>query len=193
MAIRPIYEVPDPILTKVAEPVAVVDEEIRELLDDMAETMFAAPGIGLAAPQVGVLKRVMVAAIPVRDGLSEEEPGDDGLNSSAFLTELVNPVIVEKEGAICFDEGCLSVPDMILKVDRWRRIVVEALDRNGDPMRFEARGFYAVILQHEMDHLDGITLYSRLSKLKAALYLKQLKRLKRNGPGPSAGTSSPAG
>lgn len=193
MAIRPIYEVPDPVLTKVAEPVDVVDDSIRVLLDDMAETMFAAPGIGLAAPQVGVLQRVLVAAVPIRDGVSEEQPEDEEANNKVHVTELINPKIVEREGSIHCEEGCLSVPDITVDVERWERIVIEALDRQGEPLHFEARGFYAVIFQHEIDHLDGITLYSRLSKLKRALYLKKLKKQRRDGSGPPAGAppSSP--
>ena len=178
MAIRPIIEVPDPILNQVAAPVGAVDDEIRVLLDDMAETMFAAPGIGLAAPQVGVPKRVIVAAVPVREGLSEEQEGDDEVDK-AFVTEVVNPVIVEKEGKIRCDEGCLSVPEITVEVDRAERIVIEGLDRQGQSIRFEARGFFAVVFQHEIDHLDGITLYSRLGPLKRKLYTKKLQKLRR--------------
>ncbi len=181
MAILPIIEVPDPILKKVAEPVATVDDRVRTLLDDMAETMYAAPGIGLAAPQVGVSERILVAAVPVRDGLSDEQDGDEELGSESFLTELINPVIVEREGIILFDEGCLSVPELTIEVERSERIVIEALDRNGESIRIEARGFYSVVFQHEMDHLDGVTLVDRISKLKRALYLK--KRKKRRGAG----------
>lgn len=178
MAIRPIIEVPDPTLSQVAAPVSTVDDEIRVLLDDMAETMFAAPGIGLAAPQVGVPKRVIVAAVPVRAGLSEEQEGDDETDK-AFVTEVVNPVIVEKEGKIRCDEGCLSVPEITVEVDRAERIVIEGLDRQGEAIRFQARGFYAVVFQHEIDHLDGITLYSRLGPLKRKLYSKKLQKLRR--------------
>ena len=189
MAIRPIIEVPDPILAATASPVIVVDDEIRTLLDDMAETMFAAPGIGLAAPQVNVSKRVIVTAVPLREGISEEREGDDD-QEKAWVTEVINPVIVEGEGDIRCEEGCLSVPEITVDVDRFDRIVVEGLDRNGEPIRFEARGFYAVVFQHEIDHLDGITLYSRLGSLKRSLYLKKLRKLQRNGPGSREDTPS---
>ena len=182
MAILPIYEVPHPILKQVATPVAEVDDRIRELLDDMAETMYAAPGIGLAAPQVGVSERVLVTAIPIRSGVSEEHEEDEEAGSKAYLSELVNPVIVEKDGLICFEEGCLSVPELTVQVDRWERVVIEALDRHGEPFRFEARGFYAVVFQHELDHLDGKTLVDRLSALKRTMYFKRLKKERRDGP-----------
>ena len=183
MAILPIYEVPHPILKKVAKPVARVDDRIRRLLDDMAETMYAAPGIGLAAPQVGVLERLIVTAVPIRGGISEElESDEDG--SKRFLTQLVNPEIVEQEGEVVCEEGCLSVPEVTLDVDRWERVVIEALDRDGEPVRFEAFGFYAVVFQHEIDHLDGKTLVDRLSSLKRTLYIKRQRKKLRDGPGP---------
>ncbi|MCP4872820.1 MAG: peptide deformylase [Proteobacteria bacterium] len=183
MAILPIYEVPHPILKQVAKPVAVVDDRVRTLLDDMAATMYAAPGIGLAAPQVGVSERILVTAVPVREAISEEQEEDEEAGSKAYLTELINPEILEQEGAITFDEGCLSVPDLVVPIDRWERIVVRALDRHGEPFQFEARGFYAVVFQHEIDHIDGKTLVDRLSALKRAMYLKKQKKRLRDGPG----------
>jgi peptide deformylase len=183
MAILPIYEVPHPILKQVAKPVPRVDDRVRRLLDDMSETMYAAPGIGLAAPQVGVLERLIVTAVPIRSGVAEEDEEDEDA-SKRFLTQLVNPVIVEQEGEVVCEEGCLSVPDVTLDVDRWDRVVIEALDRNGEPNRFEARGFYAVVFQHEIDHLDGKTLVDRLSSLKRTLYLKKQKKKLRDGSGP---------
>lgn len=176
MAILPIYEVPHPILTRVSEPVKTVDDRVRQLLDDMAETMYAAPGVGLAAPQVGVSERIIVAAVPIRDGVAKEEDGDEEEGAKAFLTQIVNPVIVEREGTLVYDEGCLSVPDLVFEVDRANRIVIEGLDRNGEPMRFVAEGFYAVVFQHEIDHLDGITLYGRMGPLKRKLYLKKVQK-----------------
>lgn len=175
MAILPIYEVPHPILKTVSEPVDVVDDSVRKLLDDMAETMFAAPGVGLAAVQVGVPKRILVAAVPIRDGVAEELEEDEE-SSKAFLTELVNPVIVRRADVILYDEGCLSVPDLVVEVERNDIIEIEALDRNGETFRFEARGFYAVIFQHEMDHLDGKTIYDRMGPLKRKLYLKKIQK-----------------
>jgi peptide deformylase len=134
----------------------------------------------LAAPQVGVLERILVTAIPVRRGLSQEEDGDDEAGSRAYLTELINPEIIEKDGEVRFDEGCLSVPELTIPVDRYQRVVIRALDRQGEPFQFEAHDFYAVVFQHEMDHLDGKTLVDRLSKLKRAIYLKKLKKKRRD-------------
>jgi peptide deformylase len=190
MAILPIYEVPHPVLREVATPVVAVDDRIRTLLDDMAETMYAAPGVGLAAPQVGVLERLLVAAVPIRDGLSQEEERDEE-SSKAFLTELINPVITSRSGTLVWDEGCLSVPDMTIEVTRAETVVIEALNRHGESFTFTASGFYAVVLQHEMDHLDGKTLYQRLSPLKRALYLKKLKKQRKNDPGPEHGSAPP--
>jgi peptide deformylase len=182
MAILPIFEVPHPILRKVAAPVDVVDDRVRQLLDDMAETMYAAPGIGLAAPQVGVSERIIVTAVPVRDGVSEELEADEDAGTKAFLTEVVNPVIVETGGRYICLEGCLSVPELEIEVPRYESIVVRGLDRAGQPLQFEAHGFYAVVFQHEIDHLDGKTLFDRISGLKRGLYLKKRKKAKRDGP-----------
>ena len=176
MAILPIYEVPHPILNSVSAPVITVDDRIRTLLDDMAETMYAAPGVGLAAVQVGVTERILVAAVPIRDGLADELPEDEESGTKAFLTELINPVIVRREDIIIYDEGCLSVPDIVVEVERSRVIEIEALDRHGQPFRFEARDFYAVVFQHEMDHLDGKTIYERMGPLKRKLYLKKIQK-----------------
>lgn len=163
MAILPIFEVPHPLLNQVSKPVAVVDDRVRQLLDDMAETMFAAPGVGLAACQVGVSERMIVAAVPIRDGLSLEEESDEEESTKAFLTQIVNPVIVERAGVLVWDEGCLSVPDLVFEVERSESIVIEGLDRNGEPMRFRAEGFYAVVFQHEIDHLDGVLYLDRMT------------------------------
>jgi peptide deformylase len=189
MAILPIYEVPHPVLAEASSLVKVIDDSVRKLLDDMAETMFAAPGIGLAAVQVGVAKRIVVAAVPVRAGISREEEDDSELGSAAYLTELINPVLAEREGSTVFDEGCLSVPDMTVEVERFERVRIEALDRNGEPFSLVAEGFYAVVFQHELDHLDGITLLNHMSPLRRKLFLKKLKKRRLDGPGSLAGTA----
>ncbi len=189
MAILPIYEVPDPVLNEVSTIVEEVDDSIRTLLDDMAETMFDAPGIGLAAPQVGVSKRILVAAVPVRSGISREQDDDEELGAAAYLSELINPVVVESEGSLIFEEACLSVPDMTVEVDRFERIKIEALDRHGKPFSVVAEGFYAVVFQHEMDHLDGITLLHYMSPLRRKLFLKKLKKRRVDGPGPHPGAA----
>ena len=151
MALLPILRFPDPRLHTVAAPVAEVDDTIRRLIDDMAETMYEAPGIGLAATQVDVHKRVVVIDV------SEER---------TELLALVNPVIVARSGEQVCEEGCLSVPGVYDKVSRAERVTVEALDRQGKPFSLDAEGLLAVCIQHEIDHLDGKVFVEYLSLLK---------------------------
>jgi peptide deformylase len=151
MAILPILEYPDPRLHRIAEPVATVDESIRTLIGDLAETMYAAPGIGLAATQCDVHKRVLV--IDVSDSRDQ-------------LLAFVNPVIKQADGEQLFEEGCLSVPGIYEEVKRAERVVVEALDRDGNLFILEASGLLAVCIQHEMDHLMGKVFVEYLSPLK---------------------------
>lgn len=140
MAIRNIRQVGDPILRKTSKEVKEVNDRIKILLDDMAETMYKADGVGLAAPQVGLLKRVIV--VDVRD--------EDG------LIKLVNPEIIEKDGEQVGVEGCLSVPNFNANVKRPAYVVVKYLDENGDEKKIEAEGLKAVALCHEIDHLNGV-------------------------------------
>ncbi len=154
---------PDPVLKEAAEPVTNIDEALQKTIDQMLETMYAAPGIGLAANQVGMLKRVIVF-----DG----SPGED--EKSPLV--LINPEIVAGEGSIKWDEACLSVPDYTAEVMRKSRIHVKGLDRDGKPLDLEADNLLAVCLQHEIDHLDGILFIDRISSLKRALYKKKLKK-----------------
>lgn len=142
MAVLPIVLNPDPVLRRKAKPVQKVNAAIRQLLDDMAETMYDAPGIGLAAPQVGVSKRVIVCDVQVKDG-----PG---------LLKLVNPEIIQKEGSITWNEGCLSIPGYVGDVERAARVKVTALNEYGHKVWIDAEGLLAVCLQHEIDHLDGV-------------------------------------
>ena len=174
MAVLPIVEVPDPILSQHAAEVDEVTETIRALIDDMADTMYAAPGVGLAAPQVGESQRIIVVDIDLTtdDVPSSTEEGED----LRELYVVVNPEIVEQEGACVFEEGCLSCPDVTIEVDRAERIIVRGLDYDGEPLELEASGFPAVVLQHEMDHLDGITLVDRMGTLKRRLYLKSQRK-----------------
>ncbi|MCB1894359.1 MAG: peptide deformylase [Zoogloeaceae bacterium] len=151
MALLPILRFPDPRLHTVAAPVAEVDDTIRRLIDDMAETMYEAPGIGLAATQVDVHRRVVVIDV------SEER---------TELLALVNPVIVARSGEQVCEEGCLSVPGVYDKVSRAERVTVEALDRQGKPFSLDAEGLLAVCIQHEIDHLDGKVFVEYLSLLK---------------------------
>jgi peptide deformylase len=164
MAILSILEFPDERLRKKAAPVETVDESLRRLIDDMLETMYAAPGVGLAATQVNVPKRVIVIDV------SEEK------NSPLCL---INPELLEKEGAEEMDEGCLSVPGIFEKVTRAKKIKVRALDRDGNPFEQEVDGLLAVCIQHEMDHLEGRLFVDYLSPLKRQLVRKKLKKEQR--------------
>jgi peptide deformylase len=161
MALLDILVYPAEPLKKKAQPVAAVDDEVRQLIDDMAETMYSAPGVGLAANQVGRLLRVAVVDVTHPDG----EPN---------LLVFVNPEIVERDGQISWEEGCLSFPGIQVDVDRSARILVRALDRNGEPFELEAEELLAVAIQHELDHLDGVTLHDKVSFLKRRMIMREL-------------------
>lgn len=161
MALLPILHYPDPRLHIRAAPVAQVDDRIRQLIKDMAETMYAAPGIGLAATQVDVHERVIVIDI-----------SEDHTELRAF----VNPVIVEAEGEAETEEGCLSVPGVFDKVTRAERVKVRALDPEGEPFVLEAEGLLAVCIQHEIDHLEGKVFVEYLSRLKQQRIASKLRK-----------------
>ena len=160
----PILEYPDPRLKKVAAPVAAVTPEIRKLVADMAETMYSAPGVGLAATQVNVHKRVLVIDI--------SETKDQ-------LRVFINPEILSAEGEAECEEGCLSVPGYYDKVTRAARIRVRALDENGETFELDAEGLLAVCIQHEMDHLIGKVFVEYLSPLKRARLATRLRKKQR--------------
>jgi peptide deformylase len=164
MALLPILHYPDPRLHKVATKVAVVDERIRQLVKDMAETMYVAPGIGLAATQVDVHERVLVIDI-----------SDDRSDLRAFI----NPEIVEKSGEADNEEGCLSVPGVYDTVRRSARVRVRALGPDGEPFELEAEGLLAVCIQHEIDHLDGKVFVEYLSRLKQQRIAAKMKKQQR--------------
>jgi peptide deformylase len=165
MAKLTILEFPDPRLRTRAAPVAVVDDTIRTLIDDMLETMYAAPGVGLAATQVNVHKRVLVA---------------DVTQEQNHPLALVNPEIIEREGTTEAEEGCLSVPGIFDKLStRSARIVVRALGRDGKPFELEADGLLAICIQHEMDHLEGKLFVDYLSELKRTRIRKKLEKERR--------------
>jgi peptide deformylase len=168
--IRRILTFPDPNLAAEAAPVATIDGGTVALLDDLAETMYAAPGIGLAATQVGVPERVIVLDVPAEDG----KPGTG-------LVKLVNPRIDERDGTIVWEEGCLSVPDFTAPVERARRILLRGWTPEQKEIEIEAEGLLAVALQHELDHLDGQLFLDRLSRLKRDLYKKRQRKLERQG------------
>jgi peptide deformylase len=161
MALLRILRYPDPRLHKVAVEVNGVDDNIRRLIKDMAETMYAAPGVGLAATQVDVHKRVIVVDIS---------------DTHDQLKAFVNPKILEASGIADCEEGCLSVPGIYEKVRRAERVTVAALDQGGRPFAFEAEGTLAVCIQHEIDHLDGKVFVEYLSRLKQQRILARLKK-----------------
>ena len=167
MALREILTEPNEVLRKKSTDVEKVDEDIKKLMDDMLETMYAAPGIGLAAIQVGVPKRVIVLDIA---------PKDSPRNPMYF----VNPKIVEKsKNNSTYEEGCLSVPGQFAEIDRPDKCHVKYLDYNGTPKEIEAEGMLATCIQHEMDHLEGILFIDYLSKLKKSLIIKKLSKQKK--------------
>lgn len=167
MSVRPIITAPDPRLKAVSEPVKTVDDEIRRLIDDMMDSMYAADGIGLAAIQIGVPKRILVMDIAQKDGANEPRV-------------FINPQIVwASEETVTFEEGCLSVPEIWDEVDRPARIKAEYLDRDGNKKLLEADGLLATCLQHEMDHLNGVLFIDHLSKLKRSMAIKKLTKAKK--------------
>ena len=164
MALLKIVHYPDPRLHKIAQPIARVDDNIRALVADMAETMYAAPGIGLAATQVDRHVRLIVVDI--------SESKDD-------LKVFINPEILETSGQSEHEEGCLSVPGIYDRVTRPERIRVRALDREGQPFELETDGLLAVCIQHEIDHLDGKVFVEYLSRLKQERIVRKLKKQSR--------------
>ena len=167
LAILEILTYPDPKLKEKSQPVEKVDDEIRTLADDMLETMYAAPGIGLAAPQVGVLKRVIVLDVEYR----KEGEG----NPLVFI----NPEIVDSSGETVFEEGCLSVPEFNAEVKRFSNITMKALNLDGEEITVEADGLLAIALQHEIDHLDGILFVDRLGMIKRDIFKRKYKKMLR--------------
>ena len=161
--IRRILTYPDPELKKRSVPVTVINEKIRELVRDMAETMYDAPGVGLAAPQIGVHQRIVVIDVSAKD----EAPD---------LIVAINPVITHAEGESYEEEGCLSVPKYAANVRRHARVVVTALNLEGEEIVYKADELLAIAFQHEIDHLDGILFVDHLSPLKKGLFRKRYQR-----------------
>jgi peptide deformylase len=173
MAILEILKYPEPILSKVAAPVKSFNAKTVTLVNDMLETMYAAPGVGLAAPQVGVSRRIVVLDI------DHEHPGKQ-------VYKLINPVIARAEGEVVWEEGCLSVVDYTAEVRRAAQVEVVAFDEKENPVKIEADGLLAVALQHEIDHLDGKLFIDRISRLKRDLYTRRRKKMLRSGVEPPA-------
>lgn len=171
MAILPIVIAPEPVLKQKALPVEKVDDGIRQLLDDMLDTMYNAHGIGLAANQVGVLKRVIVVDVAEREGHDRGAP-----------MKLINPEIVSASAETnVYQEGCLSLPQQYGDVTRPAEVHVRYLDEQGKPQELHAKGLLATCIQHEIDHIDGILFVDHLSKLKRDMIVKKLEKAKKRG------------
>ena len=168
MAVLPILKYPDPVLQRVALPVKGITAETARLIDDMVETMYAAPGVGLAAPQVGAPQRIIVLDVDY------ENPGKN-------LLKLVNPEIRRAEGELLWEEGCLSVVDFTAEVKRAARVEFVGLNEKEQEVTVAGEGLLAVALQHEIDHLDGKLFIDRISRLKRDLYTRRLKKMLRSG------------
>jgi len=168
--IRTILTYPNPELKKKSAPVVVINDAVRELARDMAETMYDAPGIGLAAPQIGIHQRIIVIDVTAHD-----DPPD--------LIVAINPAIVHAEGEAYEEEGCLSVPKYAANVRRHARVVVKGLDLDGNECTWRADELLAIAFQHEIDHLDGILFVDHLSPLKRDLFQRKVRRLAESGEG----------
>ena len=168
MTVLDILTYPDKVLKQKTAPVENINGALQTVFDNMATTMYQAPGVGLAAPQVGISRSFIVYDI------ASKEDGHD-------LHVLVNPRIISREGEILSEnEGCLSVPDFRADVKRAERVLVEGVDRDGNPLRFEADGLLAIVIQHELDHLDGTLFIDRISALKRQMYKRRVKKEMKN-------------
>ncbi len=183
-----IVKYPSAVLKKIAKSVEKIDAEIQKLIEDMYETMYDAPGVGLAAPQVGISKRILVVdvgrlenPVDMRRESGAGGPPDLEQTRKPDPKAVINPVITLREGKILWEEGCLSLPQLIVPMERTKKIVIEGLDRDGKPIKYLGEDLLAVAFQHEIDHLDGKLICDNLSNLKKDLYLKKLKKLAENG------------
>lgn len=159
MALRPLHLLGSPALREESAPVDTVDDAVRQLVDDMFQTMDASRGVGLAANQIGITQRVAV------------------IDAEGQRFAMINPRLVEVEGKATAEEGCLSIPDVFADVTRPERVVLEALDAEGRPFRLETGGLTARAIQHEIDHLDGILFFDRVTGLRKELTLRRLRKL----------------
>jgi peptide deformylase len=171
--LRTILHYPDPRLREKAKPVAEVTPEIKKLVEDMAETMYAAPGVGLAATQIGEPHRIFVI-----DTAGEDEPSQ--------LKVFINPEIIERHDAITWEEGCLSFPGITEEIDRAAKVRVRALDENGKAFELEAEGLLAVAVQHELDHLDGVLMIDHMGALKKRIVDRKMRKRAVERPRPNA-------
>ena len=173
MAVLEIRKYPDPVLSRIASPVKKITGETVKLIDDMLDTMYAAPGVGLAAPQIGVSQRIIVLDL-------------DRENPHKQIYRLINPVITRAEGEVIWEEGCLSVVDFTAEVKRAAQVELVALDENQNEVKIAAEGLLAVAFQHEIDHLDGKLFIDRISRLKRDLYSRKRRKMLRNGTTPES-------
>jgi peptide deformylase len=164
MAIIPIFKLPEAVLRQEAREITEINGKLQRLIDDMGDTMYAAPGLGLAANQVGELQRLIVFDLSHKEGRPRK------------LQAVLNPCIVDGEGEITHEEGCLSVPDFAAEVRRQAQVLVKGLDREGKPIEIVGEGLLAIVLQHEIDHLNGVLFIDHISRLKRGLYLRRLKK-----------------
>ena len=175
MAVRPIIEAPDPLLRQISAPVEGVTDEVRALIGDMFETMYAALGIGLSAIQVGIPKRILVIDL--------QEPEAEGEEPVRDPRVFINPEIVENAETLqVYNEGCLSLPDQFAEIERPDRIRVRWLDEHGKAHDEHLDGMLAICLQHEIDHLEGILFIDHLSRLKRDMILRKLAKMKKEQP-----------
>src|SRR5688500_3135318 len=169
MALRDILVIPDKRLRMKSEPVKALDQEVRTLIEDMFETMYAAPGIGLAAIQIGVARRIVTMDLAKKDDPAEPQV-------------FINPEIVwSSDEKATYEEGCLSIPEYYEEVERPKSVRVKFLDRDGKPQEIEADGLLATCLQHEIDHLNGVLFIDHISKLKRDMVLKKFKKAAKRG------------
>lgn len=169
--LRPVLQYPDPLLAKVSEPVAEINDDIRALAQDMLDTLTTVGGVGIAAPQIGVLKRVVIIDV-------SQEKNDPDLPQDFRV--FVNPVVTVLDSRGHEEnEGCLSVPELRAKVKRPRRVALDALDLDGNPVHIEGEGYYGACMQHETDHLDGKLFIDHISYLKRSLYDKKMRKGRR--------------
>ena len=169
MSIQKIIKYPDPVLRKTTEKITDFDENLARLVEDMAETMYDAPGVGLAAPQIGKSLKLIVVDITAK---KEDEPQE----GERQVMPLVNPEIIAHEGTQLDEEGCLSIPELTSTVERFKKITVTFQDLQGQPQELTTENRFAVVLQHEIDHLNGILFLDHLSPLKRTLYKKKVKK-----------------
>lgn len=177
MSVLDIIKIPDPILKVACDPVERVDDELRALLDNMLETMYAAPGIGLAGPQIGVTRRILTM-----DCTRTDEEAPEELRAIKNPIFMINPEIVwSSDDLSVYEEGCLSIPDYYAEVERPAEVIVKYLDRTGKEAELRADDLLATCVQHEIDHLDGILFIDHLSRLKRDRVIRKFTKMKKTG------------